>query len=261
MDFDDDADAAVAYALQTALSRGAVQGLSSAVAKALQSSSDVNTAVAEALKVQNLETLLGGVTGQIDKVFKDEAAQAAERVDLARKYGLDLLQVEKVNAEQRADLIASTLKSRIGGIQDALDELATGDLSEGSASDKRYALRAKFQAAQTDALAGKDGAADTLAQLATQLISSDKDAFGTAGPEYATDRGDVTAVLEQGKQAETDRVNASAAAQQATTAAVQDTTDAIETVGAGTNARLDQLIALVGSGKAAIAPNLALVTR
>lgn len=208
--FGDDEQAAESYAIAQAIAQGAVQGLSPAVAKALQSSTDIDKAVAEAVKVQNLESTLGGITGQINKLFSDEAKTAAERVDLAKKYGLDLLAVEKLNAEERADLITSTLKSRIGSLQDVLDSLTTGDLSAGSAVDKRTALKKQIDAAQADAEAGKDGAADTLAQLFTQLLSTDKDQFGTAGTEYASDRAAAEAGINRVIQIENDRINAAA---------------------------------------------------
>ncbi|PAV93281.1 hypothetical protein WR25_04915 [Diploscapter pachys] len=132
--FGDDQAGAIAFAIADAIADGAIAGISPAVAQALRSSSDINAALAEALKVADLEKLLGGVTGQLQSIFKTFDTTAAERVRLAKAYGLDLLAVEKLNAEQRADLLDQTLKGRIGSLKELLSNLTYGDLFEGRAS-------------------------------------------------------------------------------------------------------------------------------
>ncbi|UIJ46897.1 hypothetical protein LZK98_08135 [Sphingomonas cannabina] len=202
----DNADDAISYAISRAIAQGAVQGLSPAVAKALKSSSDVNKALEEALKVADLEKLLGGLGGQLAQIFKDFDAQASERVDLAKKYGLDLLAVEKLNAEQRVDLVNQTLKSRIGSLTDLLDNLTYGDLFEGTASERRTQILAEIDDAMADARAGVDGAADRLAELERLLVDTSKEAFGTAGPEYTGDRSSATDNIQEIIKLEQDRI-------------------------------------------------------
>lgn len=258
---------AVGIAIQDAIRDGAVKGLSAAVQRALGSSSDIDKALGEALKVANLESMLGGVTGQINKLFKDADTQAAQRVGLAKKYGLDLLAVEKVNAEQRADLIASTLRSRIGSLQDLMTSLATGDLSEGSAVDKHGALLKQIASAQTDAEAGKNGAADNLAQLYSQLISSDRDTFGTGGPELAADRSAALAGVQRVIDIETARINTAAGQQQATTDAIKAgnaLADENNDLLSGIKSGIDKLVSYAGPGSAGSAlasPNYSLTAR
>lgn len=263
VDFDEDEGAAVAFAIRTALERGAVQGLSAAVAKALQSSDDVEKAVAEAVKVSELETLLGGVTGQLGRIFKDYDREAAQRVELAKKYGLDVLRVEQINAEKRADLLEQTLKERVGSLKDLLSNLQYGDLFEGDASTRRSAILGEIADAKGDADAGVEGAADRLAELYRQLVTTSKEAFGTAGPEYANDRDAAVAGVQRVIQIETDRVNAAAEAQKATTAAVQAgnaLADEGNDLAAASGAKLDAILSALTARGVGVAPDLALTS-
>lgn len=90
---------AIAYAIRDAIGDGAVTGLSAAVQKALQSSTDVDKALKEALKVQDLETTLGGIGAEVDKAFREFEATAKERLRIATAYGFDVVAIEKRNAE------------------------------------------------------------------------------------------------------------------------------------------------------------------
>ena len=223
-DFGDDQAAAIAFAIQDAVKDGAVKGLSSAVQKALASSSDINKGLQEAINVRALETALGGAQSALDATFAAEKAAAQERLRLARTYGLDIVATEKLNAEQRSKLVDDTLKSRIGSLSSFLDQLKFGDLSEGSAVDKRNSLLAQIEKIRPDAEAGKEGAADQLATLYQQLVTNSRNAFGTAGTEYTSDRTGAQTAVERVIAMETDRVNQAAgitAAANATTAAVQ----------------------------------------
>lgn len=185
--FDDEEDA-IKFAILDAIKDGAVTGLSDAVKKALQSSDDLERSLREALKVRDLEDLIGGLGNTLSRYFKDFDRQAAERVRLARKYGLDLVAVERINSEERAKLVEQLVISRIGGLTKFRDDMKFGDLFEGDASTRRGALLGEINKVQAQAEAGSDGAADQLADLYRQLIETSKEAFGTAGPELTNDR-------------------------------------------------------------------------
>lgn len=91
--------------------------------------------------------------------------------------------------------------------------MATGDLAEGSAADKRTALQAKIADARTRADAGDDGAGDELATLYRNLLSTTRDAYGTAGGEYSADRATVSSGAAAVIKAEQDRINQAAGVQ------------------------------------------------
>lgn len=181
---------AIQAALRNAIADGAVQGLSAAVQRALKSSSDVDAAIKEALKVQEVEILIGGLGAQIAKQLSDFERQAAERVRIAQKYGFDLVKLEERNAKDRLKLTEKLLADQVGSLQNLIDELTSGALFEGSAVDKRNVLLGKISTAKAAADAGEEGAADKLAKLLEELNAVSKEAFGTTGG-FASDRGTI----------------------------------------------------------------------
>lgn len=206
IDFGQDEEAAVAFALRDAISDGAIKGLSAAIQKALNSNPDVDKAIKEALKVRDVEELLDGIGGKIRKEVRDFDRQADERLRIARDYGFDILEIERINAEERSKLIESILEDRVGALQDLLNDLVFGDLAEGTLSERRQRLLEEISKAEADAAKGVDGAADRLADLNRRLIQLSRDAYGTAGSEYASDRAQAIASAERIIQLENDRI-------------------------------------------------------
>ncbi len=207
-EFDDDQAGAIAYAIQLAVTQGAVTGLSAAMDKALRSSPDIDKAIAEALKVQEVEQLLGGLGAEMAAQFKAFEAQAKERLRIATQYGFDVVAIEKRNAEDRAKLVDQILTDRVGSLQTLLDDMKFGNLAEGSLVDQRTALLAEIAKAQAAAQAGEEGAADKLAALSRSLIELSREAYGTAGDEYGADRDNAIAAAEAVIKAENDRIKA-----------------------------------------------------
>lgn len=207
-EFDDDQAGAIAYAIQLAVSQGAVTGLSAAMDQALRSSPDIDKAIAEALKVQEVEQLLGGLGAEMAAQFKAFETQAKERLRIATQYGFDVVAIEKKNAEDRAKLVDQILTDRVGSLQTLLDDMKFGNLAEGSPADQRTALLAEIAKAQAAAQAGEEGAADKLASLSRSLIELSREAYGTAGDEYGADRDNAIAAAEAVIKAENDRIKA-----------------------------------------------------
>jgi uncharacterized protein (TIGR02594 family) len=187
-DFNQDMEAAVRFAIMDAIKDGAITGLSAAVQKAIQSNPDLDRALQEALKVQNLESLLKGVGGTLDQAFRSFEVQAKDRVRIAKTYGLDLVKTEELNAKERVKVFDDVLQSRIGDLKGLLDSMKFGDLAEGTLADQRKALLAQISTVRAQADQGVDGAASQLAGLESSLLGKSRAGFGTAGPEYAADR-------------------------------------------------------------------------
>ncbi len=79
---------------------------------------------------------------------------------------------------------------------------------------------------RADAEAGVDGAADQLAELSRRLLEVTRDAFGTAGGEFAADRSNAISTAEAIIKAENDRIRAAQDATGATNAKL-DTANAL----------------------------------
>lgn len=216
IDFGKDEAGITAAAIADAIADGAVIGLSAAVQRALKSSPDIDRALREALKVDEVETLLAGLGGTMSKQFRDFERQAAERVRIAKQYGFDVLKVEELNAKDRVKLTDDILGSRVGALKDLLDDLKFGDLFEGSLTDQRDKLLVEIARVQADAGAGSEGAADKLADLNRRLIELSRSAFGTAGGEFAADRAQAISSAERIIELENQRIKAAQEAQKET---------------------------------------------
>lgn len=209
----DGAEAAVAAATADAIADGAIEGLSRAVQQAIKSSPNLDKSIAEALKVQDVELVLGGIGAVMERQFRDQERQAKERVRIATQYGFDVVAIEKKNAEERAALAEKLLQSQVGSLQNLVDELTRGSLFEGSGADQRTALLSAIDTAKADLAAGKDGAGDKLADLLGQLNSVSRDYYGSTG-QFAADR---SMILDQARTAIADS-NARIAAAQSSSA-------------------------------------------
>jgi len=182
-----DAAMALSLAIQNAISDGAIKGISAAVQKALKSSSDIDKAIREALKVQEVELAIGGLGAEMEKQFRTFEVQAQERLRIAKQYGFDVIAVDQRNNEDRIKLAKQLADQQVGTLQNLIDQMTTGSLYEGSAVDQRNAILAQIATTKVEADKGTEGAADKLAQLLEQLNSVSKDAYGTTGG-FAADR-------------------------------------------------------------------------
>jgi uncharacterized protein (TIGR02594 family) len=243
------AEEAAAAALINAIKDGAVAGVSPAIAKAIQSSADVNKALAEAVKVQELELLIGGVNAQIDKAFRDFEAQAKDRVRIATTYGFDVVAIEKRNGEDRVKLAQQLATSQVGSLQKLIEEMTQGSLFEGSALDKITALNTAIDKAKADLAAGVDGAGDTLTDLYQKRLTASKEAYGTTSG-FAADR---TATL--------DEARAAVAATNARIVAAQAAKPVSDPALTTTNATLDEMSDQNARIIAALEANNALMAR
>lgn len=188
VDFGDDQGGAISFAIADAIADGAIKGLTPKIAQALRSNStNIDLALKDALKVQAIEDLLSGVDGAISKTFRDLERQIAERNRIAAKYGFDLVKLEEQNAKDRAAAFQSVIADRVGSLEALLKDLDFGNLFEGSLVDQRQKLLDEIGKAETKALAGEDGAAQQVADLRRRLLEISREAFGTAGGEFAAD--------------------------------------------------------------------------
>lgn len=192
-----DGAAALRAALSVAISQGAVQGLSAKVAAALKSSTDIDQALSEAMKVQDLEYAVDGVAGAMRKEIRAFENTAKERIDLAKKYGFDLLAVEKLNAAERLKLEEKLQDQQIGSLKQLIEDMTSGSMFEGSAIDRRQALLDQIATTKAEADKGVEGAADKLANLLGQFNDVSKAAYGTTDA-FAADR---TAILDAARDA------------------------------------------------------------
>lgn len=196
VDFGKDGEAAArSFAIADALADGVVSGISDKVRAALASSKDVEAALREAIKVDEIEQLLGGFGTAARRTFVDFERQAKERLRIAGKYGFDLVKLEEVNQRERAAILDEAISDVTGGLKQLLEDMISGERAAGSLVDRRAALLARK--AELERRAATDArAAEELTRVLEQLYDVSIQAFGSAGVEFASDRATIQSSAE-----------------------------------------------------------------
>lgn len=187
---------AVAAALEAAIDKGAVAGLSERANAVLKQFDDVNVALREAAKVVGLERFIDSFTNPFKTAALEFERQAAERVKVARQYGFDVLEIERLNAKEREKYLKDQLEAATGGIKNLLDDLRFGSGAEGSAIDRRAALIEERDRLLEAARGGDQDAINRVAQISADLLNVSAEAFGSTG-RFAEDRANTVSLLEQ----------------------------------------------------------------
>ena len=212
--FGNDEQAAISFATVTAIKQGVITGLSAKVQAAIKSSDDITTALNNALRVKSLEDALNNAKNPFSSVLRDEAVQAQSRLDIGRKFGFDVVAVEKYNADSRSKLIKDSLSQSTSSIKSLLDDLKFGDKAEGSFGTRRAALVAERDRVAALAQTGDADALNQIATISAKLLDLDKQGYG-ATANYAQSRDQTTTLLNSLVQQTQDRIDAADKAAQA----------------------------------------------
>ncbi len=187
MDFDEDAEAAVAYALKLAVERGAVAGLRAGTQSLLKGGSDIETQLEKAIKFENVFKELkrqtdpvGAALSELNtefeglkKVFQEAGASAEEYSQLEQLYALE----RKQAVETATASMTSTLKSLMQDLTTNNDAFSLKDrLSSAMAEYNPLASRVASGDKTVDYDAFADAARNVL-DIQRQLSGSQDDYF------------------------------------------------------------------------------------
>lgn len=208
---------ALSLAIADAIRDGGIKTKSPRVQAVLQQyANDINKALTEALKVKGLEDLISDRQNPFASAFRTLEEQLKKRVDVAEQYGFDLVEIERINGEDRAAALKETLASATGSIRDLLNDLQFGSRATGSPTERLAGLTAERDRLGALAKAGDQDAIDAFASIIQQIDDLQQETFGkTAG--FATGRADSVALLNDLVKTTEDRINAAADAARAGT--------------------------------------------
>lgn len=248
-----DEAAAIAAALQDAISDGAVTGISDLMQKALRAgSANLDKAVQDAMRIKDFEAAykemfdpiaagVESITGPLKALRETMIAVGASTADLT-----------KVD-EYRAKRLDQVLKDQVSGFQSILDDL-NGDAGGVTALTQLTSNLDKFKGFQTDAAAGRLVDQDAFKELAQKIISGTNDVYGANSSEA---QGNFALIKSATNSALSNATNAfnNAANGGATNQAIAEQTNAITSGQGVTNDYLRQLLEAVQSG-GALAANI-----
>lgn len=186
VEFDDDAQGAIAYAVQVAIERGVFTGLSSGVSNALKSgSASVDEAVSFLAtqksinyQAQSITDPVGAQIAQLDDEFNALRAQY-------KKFGEDTANLEKVYQDKRAQIIADATSNELNVLKSFRDELKGTDLGGKSLTEQvayQDSLLKNIEAAKA---AGQTVNPDELNSVGRALLDATQQLEGNTPAYYA----------------------------------------------------------------------------
>jgi hypothetical protein len=180
--FDDEA-AAQSALLRDAIADGAVQGLSAAVQRAINSNPNIDKALREALKVRDLEDSIAGSGDGMLKLMRDFERQASERLRIARDYGFEMTEIERINATERANIIEQVLQERTGALKGLLTDLNLNNDAR-SLRDRLSMAQAAYNPLRADFTAGKEVDPEKFAQAVRNVEAIIRELNGSQGAYF-----------------------------------------------------------------------------
>lgn len=229
-DFGDDAEAAVAYAIQVALQDGVLSGISEFSQRVIKASGDTN-AIALAQSYESILDSLAAFNNPIKAAVESATKDIDTLAEQMKKAGAT--SAELANIEQYRSLkLKEILDDQLADFNDTL-KLLKGDASGKSA----YALLQDDlkEMDKLRATLASGGSVDsaTFNNLAQEIIGGAGDVFGTQTKQYQDILGDLTALTQAAIGNATNEFNNAASGAEGTTDAVttmdENVTSAINT--------------------------------
>lgn len=206
IDFGQDAEAAIAFAVQDLIKDGVIKGLKASENRLLQAAKDVEAGLRDVLtfrsvfdRLKAIEDPIGAaideVTREFDglrEVFKRAGADAAELASLEKLYGIERAQA----IEDATDRVAGSLKA-------LLADLRIGDNGLSLRTRQANALT-QYNGLAARVAAGDAAAFDDFAEVSKQLLDIERQLFGST-QSYFDRLEQVTSLSEQAIAGQTTR--------------------------------------------------------
>jgi len=224
VDFNDDAEAAVAYAMKLAIERGAITGIRNSTNNLLKAGDDLQAQLQKAMSFEGVFTELKGVTDpvgaaldevnrqfdQLRVVFKEAGATAEEYAQLEQLLTIrrnEALDKERDAIEDIRSRIAeaqgddNTVKqiARAKELKDALNDNVRAELRRLYVVEDATAAQAKLTEAQSEAAAKAEQLRDAWASIGGDLMDEVNRirglTGGSDGASFATLQGQFNAAV------------------------------------------------------------------
>ncbi|WP_394658574.1 hypothetical protein [uncultured Novosphingobium sp.] len=279
VDFNDDAEAAVAYAIKQAIERGAITGIRQSTNNLLKAGDDLQAQLQKAMNFEAVFTDLKGYTdpvgasldavnkqfGQLRAIFKEAGASAAEyasleqlltikRQEAMRKESDALDDVRSRIAEARGDDATVKAIDRAHELRDALNDNVRAELKRLYAVEDSVAAQQKLTEAQQAATAAADELRNAWKSIGTDLLDEINrirgitDATGSGG--FAALQGRFNAAVDAARGGDKDAAGKLVDLSQALLTAAGNTATSkqeLDRIKAQTAASLEGVYGLVGA--------------
>jgi hypothetical protein len=241
VDFGEDAEAAVAFAVRDLIEDGVISGLKASEQRLLRAGSDIEASLRDVLDFRSVFDRLKAIKDPIGAALDGVTREFDRYRDLFKRAGADaseLASLEELAGIERARAIEEATDRVVGSLKSLLAELKIGDNGL-SLRDRQANALGSFNALASRVAAGDASAFDQFAEVSQQLLDIERQLFGST-QDYFDRLTQVTSLTER---AIADQTNVTSIGRGGT-GAVFDDARLVGSINTQTNeivSRLDQL--------------------
>lgn len=197
IDFGEDTEAAIAFAVQDLINDGVITGLRQAEQNLLRAGNDVEAALRDVLqfrsvfdRLREIRDPIAFAVEQIDREFR----QLRDLFTRASATAADFAELDQLEAIERARAIEEATDRVAGSLRQLLADLTIGDSGLSLRSRRGNAL-GQFNDLAGRVAAGDSSAFDDFAEISQQLLDIERQLFGST-QSYFDRLAQVTALTE-----------------------------------------------------------------
>lgn len=241
-EFDDDQEGAISYAIQYALQKGVISGISQAAANILKAGDDLDSALQKALSIEGIIKTARAIRDPMKSAFTEFKTGVDSMIKLfkeANASSSDWADLQLVAQNQLNDVITA----QVGNLRAFRDSIKGGDLSYQSTSGMFNSALQKYTALENDVLSGKSVNQDTFTEAGQSLLGYARELYGST-PEFASYQQRLVAATEK----LISNVETEAATYQPVVDAISQATKSANDNASTTNSLLESIAASVANG-------------
>lgn len=196
--FYDDEAGAIAFAIQDALSDGAIRGISAAAQRILQSGQDLEAAIEKAVNIESIPKLLRQRLDPLGAALDEVDAKYKKLADTLKEGGASIEQITQAQQLwqlERAETIKS-VGSLSEGLKSFLSSLKAGDSSPLSLREQQANAMAALAPYRSAIEAGQSIDTDAFQEVAQTFLSVERQINGST-QAYFSQYSMITGLLEK----------------------------------------------------------------
>lgn len=198
IDFGEDAEAAIAFAVRDLIQDGVITGLKQSEQNLLKAGKDVEAALSDVLRFRSVFDQLDEIKDPVGFAVRSLNREFESLIDLFEKAGAsaeEFASLEELYNLRRAEAIREATDRVVGSLRGLLNDLKIGDSGLSLRSRQQNAL-AEFNGLAARVAAGDATAFDDFADISRQLLEIERQLFGST-QSYFDRLAQVTALTEQ----------------------------------------------------------------
>lgn len=198
VDFGEDAQAAIAFAVRDLIQDGVIKGLRQSEQNLLKAGKDVEAALSDVLRFRAVFDEIDAIKDPVGSAVRKLNTEFESLITLFEKAGAsteEFASLEELYNLKRAEAIKEATDRVVGSLRQLLNDLKIGD-SGLSLRDRRANALGEFNALAARVAAGDTSAFDDFADISKQLLDIERQLFGST-QSYFDRLQQVTALTEK----------------------------------------------------------------